>query len=85
MSASDDEVRALAFIQQLSVTTQDARRVLEDIKNELIGHELQKRLYVRLGLIPPLVDIFEKHVDVAARREASVIIGSMVYGMRVMA
>ncbi|RPA82787.1 ARM repeat-containing protein [Ascobolus immersus RN42] len=80
MSANDDKVRALAFIEQLSATAPDARQTLEDVKNELIGHELQKRLYVELGLIPPLVNIFENHGDISARREASVIIGSMVYG-----
>lgn len=84
MTDNDEPTRAIALIQKLSATSDESGQILVGIKNYLIGHELHKQLYVEHGLIPPVVDIFERHEDVATRQEAGVVLGTLIYGTQAM-
>ncbi|CUS15388.1 unnamed protein product [Tuber aestivum] len=89
MTHSEEESTALALLSQLSVSPfsqpQNTLSALKRLKHELIGHEQKKELFVRLGLVPPLVRILEgagsaDEVWSNARLEAGIAVGSLAYG-----
>lgn len=80
---------ALALLSQLSNLSlsqpQGVVASLRRLKHELIGHDQKKDLFVRLGIVPPLVKILEggPRMDEAwsdARVEAGIAVGSLAYG-----
>ncbi|KAG0641964.1 armadillo-type protein [Tuber brumale] len=89
MTHSEEESTALALLSQLSVSPfsqpQNTLSALKRLKHELIGHEQKKELFVRLGIVPPLVRILEgtgnaDDVWSSARLEAGIAVGSLAYG-----
>lgn len=90
MTHSEEESTALALLSQLSNLSlsqpQSVVTALKRLKHELIGHDQKKDLFVRLGIVPPLVKILEggtRTTDEAwgdARVEAGIAIGSLAYG-----
>ncbi|RPB02628.1 ARM repeat-containing protein [Choiromyces venosus 120613-1] len=89
MTHSEEESTALALLSQLSVSPfsqpQNTLSALKRLKHELIGHEQKKELFVRLGIVPPLVRILEgtgnaDEVWSNARLEAGIAVGSLAYG-----
>ncbi|KAI5841460.1 armadillo-type protein [Morchella snyderi] len=90
MTHSEEESTALALLSQLSNLSlsqpQSVVTALKRLKHELIGHDQKKELFVRLGIVPPLVKILEggaRTTDEAwgdARVEAGIAIGSLAYG-----
>lgn len=89
MTHSEEESTALALLSQLSNLSlsqpQGVVASLKRLKHELIGHDQKKDLFVRLGIVPPLVKILEggPRMDEAwndARVEAGIAVGSLAYG-----
>lgn len=89
MTHSEEESTALALLSQLSNLSlsqpQGVVASLKRLKHELIGHDQKKDLFVRLGIVPPLVKILEggSRMDESwgdARVEAGIAVGSLAYG-----
>ena len=90
MTHSEEESTALLLLSQLTVSPfsqpQNTLSALKRLKHELIGHEQKKELFVRLGIVPPLVRILEgsgnaDEVWSNARLEAGIAVGSLAYGI----
>lgn len=89
MTHSEEESTALALLSQLTVSPfsqpQSTLIALRRLKHELIGHNQKKELFVRLGIVAPLVRILEGAGDAdeiweSARLEAGIAVGSLAYG-----
>jgi hypothetical protein len=89
MTHSEEESTALALLSQLSVSPfsqpLNTLAALKRLKHELIGHDQKKELFVRLGIVAPLVKILEAsgnrdEIWSCARLEAGIAVGSLAYG-----
>jgi hypothetical protein len=88
MTHSEEESLYKSLLGQLrSPEPAGVLAALVSIKHRVIGHDLTKELFVRLGIVDSLVSILNS--DVTARNqvwldvkvEAGIVVGSLAYGM----
>lgn len=93
MTRSEEESSSLALLEQLRGSDESASptsilTALRTIKHRLIGHDQNKELFVRLGIIDLLSNVLGHSGDSGqveiwseARVEAGIAVGSLAYGM----